>query len=280
MSFFMDGSKKEITIVDIPSPGILGGVYSDLILALCHSMNSLGFKVSYERDLVRTANPVIIFGLYREFINNSPQIQLPPNYFNFNLAPILGTHTPWFQNYLQCACKNNLIDYSYSNISYFNEKRGTSKASYLFNFGYFDLMPFKGPERGDSYLFYGKLNQDRIERLKSLQNSGLKLNVLHNVWGHERDIQIRKAKAIVNIGKYNPNILEVYRIWHSLCLGTPVYSDAGIDEELIKHYSKYVSLSEKLEIDSFLVPPVSVDLYKRETSFIESVKGLLTFINQ
>ncbi len=206
MSFFMDGSKKEITIVDIPSPGILGGVYSDLILALCHSMNSLGFKVSYERDLVRTANPVIIFGLYREFINNSPQIQLPPNYFNFNLAPILGTNTPWFQNYLQCACKNNLIDYSYSNISYFNEKRGTSKASYLFNFGYFDLMPFKGPERGDSYLFYGKLNQDRIERLKSLQNSGLKLNVLL-MFGAMSGISKFAKQKLLSISE---NIIQIY----------------------------------------------------------------------
>ncbi len=106
------------------------------------------------------------------------------------------------------------------------------------------------------------------------------MNVLQNVWGHERDIQIRKAKAIINIGKYNPNILEVYRIWHSLCLGTPVYSDAGIDETLTKQYSKYVNIIERLEVDSFLIPPVSPNLYKKETNFMESVNALLDFINQ
>jgi hypothetical protein len=273
-------TKKEITIVDIPSPGILGGVYSDLILALTHSIDSLGFKVRHERRLIRTTNPVIIFGLYREFINNSPQIQLPPNYFNFNLAPIFGTKTPWFQNYLQCVSKHNLIDYSYSNLSSLSKLRVNTRPAHLFNFGYFDLMPFKGFERGESYLFYGKLNEDRAQRLKSFQSAGLKLNVLQNVWGHERDIQIRKAKAIINIGKYDPNILEVYRIWHSLCLGTPVYSDAGIDETLAKQYSKYINLSERLEIDSFLIPPVSPSLYKKETTFMESVNALLDFINQ
>ena len=276
----MTALKKEITIVDIPSPGILGGVYSDLILALTHSISSLGFKVAYERRLIRITSPVIIFGLYRQFINNSPQIQLPPNYFNFNLAPILETKAQWFQNYLQCVSKHNLIDYSHSNISNLVKLRANLKPAHLFNFGYFDLMPFKGFERGESYLFYGKLNEDRSQRLKSFQSAGLKLNVLQNVWGHERDIQIRKAKAIINIGKYDPNILEVYRIWHSLCLGTPVYSDAGIDETLAKQYSKYINLSERLEIDSFLIPPVSPSLYKKETTFMESVNALLDFINQ
>jgi hypothetical protein len=272
--------KKEVFIVDIPSPGILGGVYSDLILALTHSMSSLGFKVSYERRLIRTTSPVIIFGLYREFISKSPQIQLPPNYFNFNLAPTLETKTQWFQNYLKCVSKHNLIDYSHSNISNISKLSVNSRPAHLFNFGHFDLMPFKGFERAESYLFYGKLNDDRVERLQSFKDAGLKLNVLQNVWGHERDIQIRKAKAIINIGKYNPNILEVYRIWHSLCLGTPVYSDAGIDDTLAKQYSKYINLSERLEIGSFLIPPVSPSLYKKETSFMESVNALLDFINQ
>ena len=98
--------------------------------------------------------------------------------------------------------------------------------------------------------------------------------------GHERDIQIRKAKAIINIGKYDSNILEVYRIWHSLCLGSSVYSDAGIDEILTKQYSKYINISKQLEIGSFSIPPVSPSLYKKETSFTESVKALLDFINQ
>jgi len=273
-------TKREITLVDIPSPGILGGVYSDLILALTHSINSLGFKVSYERRLISTTSPVIIFGLYREFINKSPQILLPSNYFNFNLAPTLETKTQWFQNYLKCVSKHNLIDYSYSNISNISKLSVNSRPAHLFNFGHFDLMPFKGFEQGESYLFYGKLNDDRVERLQSFKDAGLKLNVLQNVWGHERDIQIRKAKAIINIGKYNPNILEVYRIWHSLCLATPVYSDAGIDETLAKQYSKYINLSERLEIGSFLIPPVSPSLYKKETSFMESVNALLNFINQ
>jgi len=271
--------KKEITIIEIPSPGVLGGVYSDLIMALSHSINSLGFKVNYERNLSRRMNPVIILGLYRKFINTSPLIDMPSHYFNFNLTPLFhNTTPPWFENYLQCTLKHNQIDYSLRNISVPKDESSSSRRVHLFNFGYFDLMPFNGFERGDNYLFYGKYNEERLQRLKDLQKKGTKINALQNVWGHERDIQIRQAKAIVNIRKFNKNILEVYRIWHSLCLGTPVYSDAGTDESLNMQYSQYINISERLEADSLQVPPVSPSIYKRETSFIESVDSLLEFI--
>ena len=148
--------KKEVVIVDMPSPGVMGGVYSELILALIHSINSLGFKVSYERRLIQTKNPVIVFGFYRYFINNSPKIQLPSNYFIFNLAPIVDTQTHWFQNYLGCACNHNLIDYSHNNIAYFTKKITSQKLMHIFGFGYINLMPFEGLDRSENYLFFGK----------------------------------------------------------------------------------------------------------------------------
>ena len=273
-------SKKEIVIVDIPSPGVLGGVFSDLILALTHSINKLGLTVNYQRRLIRTSNPVIIFGLYREFINKTNQIQLPNNYFIFNLAPILSTSIPWFDNYIKYVSNHNFIDYSYHNISHLSNFSSNPKASHLFDFGYFDLMPFRGFQRTSAYIFYGKLNEDRIQRLKEIKNSGININILNNVWGHERDIQIRTAKAVINIGKYNPSLLEVYRIWHSLCIGTPVYSDAGIDQSLVKKYEKYATIADRLDSHTLETPAISADLYQRDTSFIESTRALLDFIKQ
>ena len=273
-------ANRDIVIVDIPSPGILGGVFSELILALTHSFNALGLKVHYERRLIRTTNPVIIFGLYREFINQTPAIRLPDNYFIFNLAPILKTDNAWFTQYVECLSKHQLIDYSYHNISHISQLGSESRARHLFDFGYFEFTPFKGFERNDTYLFYGKLNEHRLKRLKAFQEAGLKLKVLHNTWGYERDIQIATAKGIINIAKYAPNILEVYRLWHSLCLGAPVYSDAGIDETLAKKYAKYVNIADTLDVEQFLNPAKSSELYKKETSFIETTRNLLAFIKQ
>lgn len=271
-------AKKEIIIVDIPSPGVLGGVFADLILALTHSLDKLGFRVVYERRLVRTTSPVIIFGMYREFIKKTPKIRLPENYFIFNLAPLLNEGVPWFDNYIDCLLENNSIDYSYVNIDFIGERRSAPKKTHLFEFGYFDLMPFRGFQRTDSYLFYGKINEGRMLRLKGFREAGVNIAILENIWGHERDIQIRTAKAIINIGKYNPSLLEVYRIWHSLCIGTPVYSDAGVDGGLVHCYAKYSNIVEHLNVEALALAPIAPEIYRRETSFIENTRALLDFI--
>ncbi len=270
--------KNEIFIVDLPSPGQLSGVFSDLILALTHTLTLLGFKVRYEQYLIRTTSPVIIFGLYRLFINNTPEIKLPNNYFNFNLAPIFENSPIWFNNYLKSITAFKQIDYSYSNISYLKKFFNCSSSSYIFKFGYFNLSPFKGFERKANFLFYGKLNDYRSQRLQNFTNSGLILDVQQNTWGIHRDIQIKSAKAVINIAKYNQNILEVYRIWHSLCLGTPVYSDTGCDLILSNEYSKFIHLHERLEYVNLLEDPIPVNLYKSNTNFTDSVSSLLEFI--
>jgi hypothetical protein len=266
---------REIVIIDIPSPGILGGVFSDLILALTHALSLLGVKVSYSRQFVETTKPVIVFGLYRAFINQPKTIQLPENYFIFNLSPVIAGTGGWFDHYVNCLKTHNLIDYSYLNIGNIAQSVGSARIRHLFDFGFIDLMPFAGFQRSDSYLFYGKLNEDRSRRLKQFQEAGVKLQVLQNVWGHERDIQIRTAKAIINIGKFNPNVLEVYRIWHSLCLETPVYSEPGVDLTLAERYRTFIHMTDHLDADALAAPAVSPDVYRKETDFLESTRSLL-----
>ena len=131
---------QEIVIVDIPSQGELSGVFSDLIIALIHSMSLLGFKVTYERSLIRTTKPVIVFGLYRLFINKKTRVQMPGNYFIFNLAPIMETKISWFEDYIKCLSMHNLIDYSFKNITKIQGSKPISRQSHFFNFGYFELI--------------------------------------------------------------------------------------------------------------------------------------------
>lgn len=266
---------SEIVIIDIPSSGVLGGVFSDLILALTHALSLLGVKVSYSRQFVATTKPVIIFGLYRAFINEPKTIKLPENYFIFNLSPVITHVDGWFGHYVNCIKMHNLIDYSYLNVKNIVQSDSPVRIRHVFDFGFINLMPFSGFQRSDSYLFYGKLNEDRSRRLKQLQEAGVKLQILQNIWGHERDIQIRTAKAVINIGKFNPNVLEVYRIWHSLCLETPVYSEPGADLTLAERYRTFVQMVDHLDADALAGPAVSPDVYRRETDFLESTRSLL-----
>lgn len=266
---------REIVIVDIPSPGTLGGVFSDLILALAHALSLLGVKLVYSRQFVETTKPVIIFGLYRAFINQPKRIQLPENYFIFNLSPVIESTGGWFDHYVSCLSTHHLIDYSPLNVFNIAKVHAAPRSHHVFDFGYINLMPLGDFQRSDSFLFYGKLNEDRSQRLKALQEAGVKLQILQNVWGHERDIQIRTSKAVVNLGKFNPNVLEVYRIWHSLCLGTPVYSEPGADLALAERFSSFIRMAGQLDAEALAAPAVSPDVYRQETDFVESTRSLL-----
>lgn len=274
-------SLQRVVIVDIPSPGHLGAVFSDLILALTHTLHSLGVDVTYSRKLYPTKDPVIIFGMYRLFIKQQPRKNLPDNYFVFNLAPLFQNKLAWFDAYIDYLAKQTAsIDYAHANADVLDGARLAGGGTHLFKFGYFNLFPYEGFKSSDKFVFYGSMNQDRLKRLGDLKKAGVNLEVLQNAWGLERDMQIRMAKAVVNIGKYNPNLLEVYRIWHTLCLGTAVYSDAGVDTRLTDSHAPYLRIFNRLDEKSLQEEPISASVYRKETDFTASTQALMAFIKE
>ncbi len=104
----------------------------------------------------------------------------------------------------------------------------------------------------------------RLTELKRIQNLGMKIKVLSNTWGLERDIQIATSKAIFNIPRYEKNTLEVYRIWHSLCLGTPVISEKSLDIKVNNEFSSFIqfvnNFSPRYIKDENLI---AADIYKK-----------------
>ncbi len=268
-----------VVIADLPSPGHLGGVFSELIVALTHTLHTLGVTVDYTRQLPRTRHPVIVFGLYRAFLKTPPTQKLPGNYFIFNLAPLALGKLEWFDHYIRYIAQHPCIDYAPHNADLLETVRGPGHRAHLFKFGYFNLLPFSGFDRGSAYVFFGALNEARKNRLDELRAAGVPLTVLQNTWGLERDIQLRRARAVINIGKYEPNLLEVYRLWHTLCLGTPVYSDAGADARLAASHAPYVRIFERLDASSLQETAISPEVYRRETDFTASTQSLLDFIS-
>lgn len=275
------GAVQRIVIVDIPSPGQLGSVFSDLILALTHTLHLLGVDVTYSRKLYPTKDPVIIFGMYRLFIKPQPRRNLPDNYFIFNLAPLFQEKLAWFDEYIGYLARQKAsLDYAHFNADVLNKARLATGGTHIFNFGYINLFPYEGFKTSDKFVFYGSLNPERLKRLDEFKKAGVNLEVLQNSWGLERDMQIRMAKAVVNIGKYNPNLLEVYRIWHTLCLGSAVYSDAGVDAQLAEKHAPFVKIFNRLDEKSLQEEPISAAVYKKETDFTASVQALMVFIKE
>ena len=270
---------NKIQILYIPSPGVLGGVYSELICALSSTFHKMGIEVIYSRESLNKNIPRIVFGWYRLFINNAKPPIIPKDTIIFNLSPLPFSEERWFKNYISYIKNYPLIDYSYENINFLGSQTQDIVKRHKFNFAYFELTPFKFPTKNNSFLFYGKINDLRIEKLNRLKQNGLPIRILSNTWGYERDIQIGTSKAIINIPKYEKNILEVYRIWHSLCLGTSVVSERGMDEKLANEYNNYILfIGNNIKNETILEECKEVEIYKRETSFEKSANDVINFI--
>ena len=269
----------EICFVELTSPGTYGGVYAELMGALSTAAKQIGIGVSYRRDKLKPSVPNLIFAWYRNFITaNNAHLNLPPNCIIFNLSPLSAAKTtPWLENYVASLQKHPVIDYAFFNERLLADQG--NKSVFRFKFGYAALSAFQFPSKNNNYVFYGKITPHRKPILERIMRTGIPVDVVTNCWGHERDAKIAMAHAVLNIGKFESNILEVYRLWQSLCLGTAVISERGIDKELVNEWQNYVFFSDAIEPSQL----EQVDLsgparYKEDTSFQQETQRLMAWI--
>ncbi|MBR7801040.1 hypothetical protein [Undibacterium fentianense] len=273
---------REICIVDISTTAPTSSIYVELMGALSTSFTQLGVKVHFEIDRIRHDMPNIIFGRYRQFVDETRVVQaLPPNCIIFNLAPLSGVEkAPWLGPYIHSLKDHPVIDYSYYNLGFI--PAGEEAQHFLFKFGYLPLSAFKFPMKSRQFVFYGKVTEHRLPILKYLREElKIPLRVLTNCWGHERDMRIATAQATINIGKFDASLLEVYRIWHSLCLGTPVISEKGGDARLVDDWREYVQFVDAPESWRHVkIDRTSPTRYAKDTSFVQETERLLRWIDQ
>lgn len=271
--------KNIIQLLDIPPNGKMSGVASELVCSLSTTLQKKGYEVTYSRTRFSTEYPVIVFGFWNLFVEDKIPPQLPANAIIFNISPLDAIEQGWFKNYVKYISSYPTIDYSYSNINSLNQL-AFDQPRHLFGFGYTEISAFKFPRKRPYYLFFGQVNSERARKISAIKSSGIPLIVLSDTWGNERDLQIATAKAVINIPKFDRNILEVYRIWHTLCLGTSVVTESGFDKQLSEDYSRYISTVESIDqlehLDDFLIDP---EIYRLNTSFENSVMEMLKFIN-
>jgi predicted mannosyl-3-phosphoglycerate phosphatase (HAD superfamily) len=87
--------------------------------------------------------------------------------------------------------------------------------------------------------------------------------------------------ATLNIGKFEQHILEVYRIWHSLCLGTPVISERGTDVQLSRTWARYVNFVTDLDqLNTMKIDVTGPKLYAAESSLKDEVARLQNWMEQ
>jgi len=264
-------------------------VYNEFLFALLKTLKNLGHDVVIQKNKILDSHINIIFGFHR-ILENLENIQFEENkkIIFFNSEPInldlnlidadANSSNKWIK-YVSLINNYPVIDYSDSNLSSIN-----TLDKLRFKFGYFDFM-FPNLDKVNEGLFFGNFSQKRKEII-NLINKKVKIDIIDNEWGTYRDYLISSSDFVININRldrrYGASPLEIFRIWHTLCLGTEVISEVSGDDLLNKEYDKYIHFyDEPLEIFSLLdnLNKSKKPFNFRTTKFEDGVFDLLDFIN-
>lgn len=269
-------------ICEFHRPQFQIATFSEIISVLISSLNKYSQPAYFVQNAYSNSGVNIIFGSHRIFQSNISFSKFPKNSVIFNLEPLVkDSKDKSHLLYIDLLKNSRVIDYSPKNIALLNSLGNTNIHQFKFGFSPF-LSRNIGPPRHENYFFYGVMSDRRRAIIDQLTEKNAPIFGSTSCWAYERDYQILASKAVINISKFSNSVLEIYRLWHSLCLGTPVISEMGCDTELISEWSEYVTFIDDLKNFDFknFNNLISPDVYRKHTSFDLELNKLVNWINQ
>ncbi|PSR28941.1 MAG: hypothetical protein C7B47_03045 [Sulfobacillus thermosulfidooxidans] len=215
----------EITIVQ-PENYVHSLAFSEIMETLAYGFHALGHHVELSRNHVSSQIPTVILGanlLAPEVIQS-----LPPTAILYNLEQITES-SPWITPKWMNALRGKILwDYSLRNIEQWTTKGFTPRYVPV---GYAPILTRidRTIHKDIDVIFYGSLNQRRVEILHALQEHHVTVASLAGVYGKARDEVIARSKLALNIHFYVPNIFEVVRASYLVANRIPVLSERNPD---------------------------------------------------
>ena len=179
--------------------------------------------------------------------------------------------------YISLMKKNIVCDYNTLTAQYLKETHNVKVLSYFF----FEFMKFDiKKERIYDIAFIGSRTEKREKVLKDLQEKHPDLNFYIDFdWSHKApesltDI-LHQCTTVLNIPYYNENSLETHRIHKALACGCKVISMPSTDEDANEFYSKYITITDDIDLSIDGIEPAYEDLI---STLSKKFNGHLTFV--
>ena len=191
-------------------------IFWEIITLLFHSFAALGKSCTFKVNQLEKEKTNIIIG---NIVTNSnlPELLAGIKYIPYQFEQLSDTEGWYgkfesFRNIIQNA--SEIWDYSVSNIKFL--KAGNIHAK-LLPLGYDkNLENIISTEKDIDVLFYGGINERRRQILRELESRGLRVRLLSDRYGRERDQYIARAKIVLNIHYFDMAIFESARIHYLL----------------------------------------------------------------
>jgi len=177
-----------------------------------------GFEVTLQKNRISHVGLNIIFGAH---INPESNLNLPLNTVIFNTEQLTEN------NVLNDSYKillNQFFVWDYSNTNLDVLKHHNKELINFFHIEALNRIPKILPHQYD-LIFYGSINERRKNILENLAARGLKIKHVFGLYSKERDFEIAKARAVLNLHFYDSQIFQQIRAFYPLSNQIPVISE-------------------------------------------------------
>lgn len=201
--------------------------FHELAELIALGLTDLGFACPIRDNQVAANARNIVIGCH--LLNKSDVVNLPPDSIILNTEQLKAVNSGWLDNILFFAHKYEIWDYSESNIQILKQL-GATRARYL-GIGFHPrlLRIPKASSQDIDVLFYGCLNDRRVNVLNAMQRAGLKIHHLFGVYGPARDEWIARSRVVLNMHFYESKIFEIIRVHYLMNNAKAVVSECGAD---------------------------------------------------
>ncbi len=184
-------------------------VFEDVIFSLQSSLAKLGFfaDILHNAFSDRAVNIVFCLQDHPEYMD-----KIPHDSIIYNFEQVVAGSKVLRPHYIEALQKYSVWDYSKKNVDILKNSFGIKNIYHVpvGNTENLECLDVNYPTDID-VLFYGVINERRQKILKALQEHGLRVLILENSFGHERNHYIARSKVILNMHYFVPGILEEVR---------------------------------------------------------------------
>lgn len=217
------------------------------------ALRDLGFRVTRSVNSIDAKARNIIFGIHWFPITLLDHLPADSIIFNTEQLHLLkdidqklsseASQSTYLNSVLQFASRYETWDYSLRNIQRFKEL-GIANVR-LFQFGYQSqlIRIAMAAHKDIDVLFYGAINERRRSVLRALEQAGLRVKALFNVYGQERDEWIGRARLVLNMHQIESGNLELIRLFYLVLNKVPTLSEFDFVGEIEPPFSNQLELT-------------------------------------
>lgn len=207
---------------------------------------TLGYQSELAINKYGKDNLNIIFGAH---ITPASTPTFPKNTVIFNTEQLPENSTWNSQAYKDILLKNYVWDYSSANLDLINHTN-KSLIEFFYEKNLSRIIPAENKK--NDLLFYGSLNERRIQILKKLKLKGIKIEVANNFYGILRDQLLSESLAVLNLHYYDSQIFQQIRCFYPLINSIPVISENYAQDSAPKIYLESIFTPESENLISYI----------------------------